>query len=64
MKKLIMLLLLLSANCYATEWECVSRSLGCSLYRMQTPHGWLVQKTGTYEGSITYVPDEKHEWKV
>lgn len=55
MKKLL-ILLLLSTNIYASTWEKISENT----WRMQTPQGWIV---ATHSG-ITYVPDEKHKWKI
>lgn len=61
-----MFVLLISVNCYAYKWECVKESpdyLMCDFKRMAVPHGWLVYFPQYPEG-LTYVPDEKHEWKV
>jgi len=63
MKKLIFLLLL-SANCYAASWECVISGMACYTKRMKVPSGWIVKEIGIHNDSLTFVPDEKHEWKL
>lgn len=67
MRKLI-LLLLLTTNCYAAEFERIQINSGeglsrytTYLWRIRVPHGWLVT---TMKNSITFYPDEKHEWKI
>lgn len=65
MIKKALLLLLLTTNCYAGKWEDITYtpSCGAPLQRMAIPHGWLVMYRGA-SPSITFVPDEKHEWKL
>ncbi len=63
MKRLI-LLFLLSANCNAATWECISASLGCHTWRMAVPNGWLISGTNHGEGfAMTFVPDTGHTWQ-
>lgn len=66
MKKLL-LLLLLSANCYAHDkanCEQVERGLSSSVWRCVTPEGWLVERVGINQSGLTYVPDKEHKWKL
>ncbi len=69
MKKLL-LLLLVSANCYATtSWECIARFGTCHTWRMAVINGWIVSGDNSAGGgehgyAMTFVPDEKHEWKL
>jgi hypothetical protein len=68
MKKLI-LLFLLSANCYATNWECTNRVLTCHTWRMEVPTGWIVASDNSASGgehgyAMVFVPDTGHTWKL
>lgn len=68
MKKLL-ILLLLSSSCYAAKWECIASFGMCHTWRMSTPEGWIVAgdnstSGGEYGYAMTFVPDEKHEWKL
>lgn len=55
-------------NCYAIGWEKVESTIPSGfgnmpilMYRTQVPHGWLILTM--FRNSITFYPDEKHEWK-
>ena len=68
MKKLI-ILFLLSVNCYASSWECDSSSIfsekeSTGLCRIKVPNGWIVKYTGYRETSITFNPDPEYKWKL
>jgi hypothetical protein len=64
MKKLI-LLCLLSSNCFAASWECVNRAAACNTWRMEVPTGWIVSSDNTDNSyAMTFVPDPEHKWKV
>lgn len=64
MKK-ILLLLLLSTNCFAVSWECDTGKWGTyTICRASVPHGWLVSKGQGFNSGIAFYPDEKHEWKI
>lgn len=57
MKKLLFLLLACN-SCWATDgWQRVEQGL----WRMRVPTGWIVTY---YNNGITFVADEKHEWKL
>ena len=67
--KLLFLLLLLAGNCYAAAWQKVESQIGegwqampINMYRLEVPHGWLILTT--FRNSVTFYPDEKHEWKI
>lgn len=66
MKKLILILLFITNNCLASNWECINRGLlGCNTWRMPVIHGWIVE--GDHDEStlaMAFVPDEKHEWRL
>lgn len=67
MKKLI-LLLLISTNCFAADWHCISRTmLSCHTWRMSIPQGWIVSSDNTGGGdqhgyAMVFVPDATHTW--
>lgn len=79
MKKLLISLLFfipLSSHAKLT-WELISQgepnALKDAIYRARVPHGWLIvysQKKFNLSndiidfGSITFYPDEQHEWKL
>lgn len=68
MKKLI-LLFLLSSNCLASSWECVSRVIYCHTWRMEVNSGWIVSGDNSAGGgehgyAMTFVPDPDHLWKL
>lgn len=72
MKKLCFIFMLLPSLCFADlTWEKVSMGqpgMSDSVYRASILHGWLVLYKNTRStinqgsGSITFVPDEFHEW--
>lgn len=66
MKKILLTIILLtSAQCYAGGWEKMPRDVGeIPLSRKFVPHGWLVTSGYGWDAPITFVPDEKHEWKI
>jgi hypothetical protein len=65
MKKLI-LLFLLSSNCFSSSWECIETGgwAGCTLQRFWLPNGWIVRYPASASPSITFVPDPEHKWKL
>lgn len=68
MKKLLAIMMI-SINCYATSWECINQNgflvPTCNTWRWQVPHGWLVSVDNNDHGaSVTFYPDEQHEWKL
>lgn len=78
MKKILIILLFLApAMSHAKlTWELISQgepnALKDAIYRAKVPHGWLIvysQKKFNLSndiidfGSITFYPDEQHEWK-
>ncbi len=68
MKK-IFLLLFVSTNLYSASWECINRyMMSCNTWRMKVYKGWIVASdnpTGGDHGyAMTFLPDEKHEWRV
>jgi hypothetical protein len=68
MKKLL-LVLIFSANCYASSWECINRLLVCHTWRMEIPQGWIVSGDNSAGGgehgyAMTFVPDPMHIWKL
>lgn len=67
MKKLI-LLFLLTTNCFASHWECINRNgvvPTCNTWRWEVPGGWLVSTdNGDRHVAVTFFPDQKHEWKA
>jgi hypothetical protein len=60
MRKLLLILLLISVNSYAAEWQCVEKNMVCQIQRMQVADGWLV----ITQNSITFVPDPQRKWKL
>lgn len=62
MKRLLLILLLIPSLSFAAKWEEIT-SGGDTIARLETPHGWLVRVYGI-GGALTYIPDEKHEWKI
>ena len=51
------------------EWEYFYDDSPIEMSRMKMPKGWLIRHQYAIGGSppktnITYVPDEKHEWKI
>jgi hypothetical protein len=67
MRRLILILLLISNNCYA-GWECINRNgliPTCNTWRWKVPHGWLISVDNDDHGaSVTFYPDENHEWGI
>lgn len=61
MKKLLILYFLICNSVYASQWECLDKEHFCSAWRMRVPHGWLIKSS---EYNLTFIPDEKHEWKI
>lgn len=64
MKRLILILLLVPALSFAQKWECVEESWSghnCYMERFYISHGWLIRG---YGNGLTFIPDEKHEWKI
>jgi hypothetical protein len=62
-------LLLISTSSFASGWECINRNSRiiptCDTWRWEVPRGWLVSiDINNYGASITYFPDESHEWKI
>ncbi len=66
--KPILLLLLLSSQCYASNWECINRNglvPTCNTWRWNVPGGWLVSVDNDDHGaSVTFYPDPNHEWEL
>ena len=65
MRKLIFLLLLVPSISFA-KWECINHQKWgtCNTWRWEVPHGWLVSTDNGDDGiAMTFIPDEKHEWK-
>lgn len=70
MKKLL-LLLLLSSNCYAANWICINRAaISCNTWRLEIPEGYLVASDndattgGEHAYAMVFVPDVDHKWKL
>ncbi len=68
MKKLI-LLFLLSSNCFAASWHCISSMGFCHTWRMEVPGGWIVASDNSAGGgehgyAMVFTPDAEHKWAV
>lgn len=69
MKKIIVLIMfLLSSQCFSASWECIDRVIQCHTWRMKVPQGWIVASDNDASGgehgyAMTFVPDINHEWK-
>lgn len=63
MRKLFLILMLLSTSCVASPWECIDSGVLCGTWRMKVPHGWLVKVAGAGT-AITFFEDETHDWKL
>lgn len=67
MLKTLLIFLLLTTNCYALQWERIVNnqvSLADTIVcfrRASIPHGWLLISCNG--STLTFVPDEKHEWR-
>jgi len=68
MRKLLILAILISTNCFAVgEWECIDRVFTCHTWRLWVPQGWVVSGDTTssdHAYAMTYIPDLNHEWKL
>jgi hypothetical protein len=65
MKKLLLLLLLISTNGYAEiECENVDNNGGGYIQRCYIPEGWILTYKSGYGGGMTFYPDKNHEWKI
>ena len=72
MRKIVLLVCLLLSSCesqpedYAkSPWQTITSSRHLiDSYRMPVPHGWLVLARLSTGTSMSYIPDEKHEWKL
>lgn len=70
MKKILLTvwLLIYSGLALASNWECINRNgfpPTCNTWRWQVPSGWLVSTdNGDDHISVTFVPDENHNWRV
>lgn len=69
MKKYLIILALLSTNCFAVapigKPECVKQledDYLCSYYRYSVPTGWIVYTSGSATKPF-FVPDSEHRWK-
>lgn len=69
MKNLLLILLLITTNCYAKDWVCINRpGLYCNTWVMEIPQGYIVASdnstTGGQHGyAMVFVPDTEHIWK-
>ncbi len=58
------LLMFISVNCYADNWECFDNSDYHEFYRFKVINGWLI-KSHVYNGeAITFIPDVDHKWII
>lgn len=68
MKKLLLIMMILSSASYAGNWQCVNRNglvPTCNTWRWYVPGGWLVSVDNDDHGAaITFYPDKDHEWKA
>lgn len=68
MKKLLLIFALIPALANAIGWECINKNQfppTCNTWRWEVPTGWLVSTDNQDHGaSITFLPDELHQWKV
>lgn len=70
MNKLLLFFILFSSSVYASNWECINKSVGfCNTWRMEIPEGYIVASDNSATGGehgygMVFVPDEKHQWKV
>lgn len=66
--KKVILLMMISINCYADNWICINRSaLMCNTWKMSIPQGYLVASdnmaTGGEHGyAMVFVSDINHSW--
>jgi hypothetical protein len=66
MKIYFLLFLLLPSLSFSAYWQCINRNkviTTCNTWRMKVPRGWIVSVDNDDRGaSVTFVPDEDHEW--
>lgn len=66
MKYLLLLLSLISINCFANpDWEVVTHGSWAYpiVYRLYLPDGWLIY-TSNGHGSTSIYYDPSHKWKI
>jgi hypothetical protein len=66
MKKIILILLVITNLCYASNWECINRNgviPTCNTWRWSVPHGWLVSVNNYHGTAVTFYADESNDWK-
>lgn len=64
MRKLLLILCLISFSVQAATWECISRNITCHTWRMYVPGGWIVSgDNGDAHYAMIYYPDSQHAWK-